>query len=114
MDFLNHYNHIQQDQKPALVPERSQVGKGPLILLCRIISVECTANLNSPLLTSNQSEGNHEQPISMKRGLKFVGHSTETIRQSKIKGPYPKLKEFILESCSLNFIITILGSTLRL
>ena len=59
--------------------------KGPLILLCRIISVECPTTLNFPLLTSNQNKG--KQPISMKRGSKFVGHSTEITRQSKIKRP---------------------------
>ena len=61
--------------------------KVPLILLCRIISVECPTNLNFPLLTSNQNKGSPKQPISMKRGSNFVGHSTEIIRQSKIKGP---------------------------
>ena len=61
--------------------------KGHLISLCRIISVECPTNLNFPLLTSNQNKGSPKQPISMKRGSKFVGHSTEIIRQSKIKGP---------------------------
>ena len=30
----------------------------------------------------------------MKRGSKLVGHSTEIIRQSKIKGPLPKLQFF--------------------
>ena len=29
----------------------------------------------------------------MKRGSKFVGHSTEIIRQSKIKGPLPLLQK---------------------
>ena len=61
--------------------------KGPLISLCRIISVECPTNLNFPLLTSNQNKGSPKQPISMKFGSKFVGHSTEIIGQSKIKGP---------------------------
>ena len=61
--------------------------KGPLILLCQIISVECPTNLNFPLLTSNQNKGSPKQPISMKGGSKFVGHFTEIIRQSKIKGP---------------------------
>ena len=61
--------------------------KGPLISLCRIISVECPTNLNFPLLISNQNKGSPKQPISMKQGSKFVGHSTEIIRQSKIKGP---------------------------
>ena len=63
------------------------VDKGPLISLCRIISVECPTNLNFPLLTSNQNKGSRKQPISMKRGSKFVGHSTDIIWQSKIKGP---------------------------
>ena len=61
--------------------------KGPLISLCQIISVECPTNLNFPLLTSNQNKGSPKQPISMKCGSKFVGHSTEINRQSKIKGP---------------------------
>ena len=61
--------------------------KGPLISLCRIIYVECPTNLNFPLLTSNQNKGSPKQPISMKHRSKFVGHSTEIIRQSKIKGP---------------------------
>ena len=61
--------------------------KGPLILFCRIISVECPINLNFPLLTSNQNKGSPKQPISMKQGSKFVGHSTEIVRQRKIKGP---------------------------
>jgi len=61
--------------------------KGPLISLCRIISVECPTNLNFPLLTSNQNKGIPKQPISMKPGSKFVGHSTEIIRQRIIKGP---------------------------
>ena len=61
--------------------------KGPLILLCRMISVECPTNLNFLLLTCNQNKGIPKQPISMKRGSKFVGYSTEIIRQSKIKGP---------------------------
>ena len=61
--------------------------KGPLISLCQIIFVECPTNLNFLLLTSNQNKGSPKQPISMKRESKFVGHSTEIIWQSKIKGP---------------------------
>jgi len=61
--------------------------KGALISLCQIISVECPTNLNFPLLTSNQNKESPKQPISMKHGSKFVGHSTEIIRQSKIKEP---------------------------
>ena len=61
--------------------------KGPLISLCWIISIKCPRNLNFPLLTSNQNKGSPKQPISMKRGSKFVGHSTDIIRQSKLKGP---------------------------
>ena len=40
-------------------------------------------------VTSNQNKEQRspKQPISMKRGSKFVGHLTEIIRQSKIKGP---------------------------
>ena len=64
--------------------------KGPLILLCQIISVECPTNLNFPLLTSNQNKGSPKQPIGMKHESKFVGHSTEIIRQSKIKEPLTK------------------------
>ena len=60
--------------------------KDPLISLCQIISVECPTNLNFPLLTPNQNKGSPKQPISMKPGSKFVGHSTEIIRQSEIKG----------------------------
>ena len=40
-----------------------------------------------PAAESNENKGSPKQPISMKRGSKFVGHSTEIIRQSKIKGP---------------------------
>ena len=63
--------------------------KGPLISIFRIISVGCSTNLNFPLLTSNQNKESPKQPISMKRGSKFVRHSTEIIWQSKIKGPLP-------------------------
>ena len=68
--------------------------KGPLISLCQIISVECPINLNFPLLTSNQNKGSSKQPISMKHGSEFVGHSTEIIRQSKIKGPLSNFQYF--------------------
>ena len=69
--------------------------KGPLISLCRIISVECPTNLSFPLLTSNQNKGSPKQPISIKCRSKFVGHSTEIIRQSKIKGPLVKNDLFL-------------------
>ena len=49
--------------------------------------MKCPTNLNFPLLTSNQNYGSPKQPISMKGRSKFVGHSTEIIWQSKIKGP---------------------------
>ena len=39
---------------------------------------------------SNQNKGSPKKPISMKRGSKFIGHSTEIIRQNKIKGPLLK------------------------
>ena len=75
--------------------------KGPLILLCQIISVECLTNLNFPLLTSNQNKGRPKQPISMKRRSKFVGHSTEIISQSKIKGSLKILEPFF--DCKQSF-----------
>ena len=61
--------------------------KDPFILLCRIISVECPTKfdpcfmligcLGLPLFWLDASSGK----------FKFVGHSTEIIRQSEIKGP---------------------------
>ena len=61
--------------------------KSPLILLCRIISVECPTNfdlhfmligcLGLPLFWLDVSSGI----------FKFVGHSTKIIQQSEIKGP---------------------------
>ena len=71
---------------------KSNLHKGPLILLCRINYVECPTNLDFPLLTSNQNKGNHKQPISIKHRSKFVGHSTEIIQQSKIKRPLPQMR----------------------
>ena len=63
------------------------VDKGPFILLYWIISVECQTSfdpsfmligcLGLPLFWLDVSSGK----------FKFVGHSTEIIRQSKIKGP---------------------------
>ena len=61
--------------------------KGPLISLCRIISVECPKNLNFLLLISNQNKGCPKQPISMKHRSNFVGHSSKIIQQRKIKRP---------------------------
>ena len=75
--FENHYFHGN---------------KGPLILLCRIISVECPTNLNFLLLTSNQNKVSPKQPISMRRGSKSVGHSSDIIQQSKIKGPLKSIR----------------------
>ena len=85
--------------------------KGPLISLCQIISVECPTNLNFPLLTSNQNKGSPKQPISMKPESKFVGHSTEIIRQSKIKGPLiHKYTVKHLHLCqSIDFFISIIS-----
>jgi len=74
---------------PQGIRQYGYLGKGPFILLCQIVSVECPTNLNFPLLTSNQNKESPKQPISMKRGSKFVEHSTEIIGQSKIKGPLP-------------------------
>ena len=73
--------------------KREGEGKATLSLFCQIISVECPTNVNFPLLTSNQNKGSPKQPISMKCGSKFVGHSTEIIRQSKIKGPLRLLSQ---------------------
>ena len=81
--------------------------KGLLISLCRIMTVECPTNLNFPLLTSNQNKGSPKQPISMKRGSNFVGHSTEIIRQSKIKGSLNRLLHKILDY-ELRFLYCIL------
>ena len=67
--------------------------KGPFILLCQIISVECPTNfipcfiligcLGLPLLWLDVSSGK----------FKFVGHSTEIIQQREIKGPLPIFKD---------------------
>ena len=85
--FYGPITNIYKDE--TVFSENLQIlnGKGPLILLCQKISVECPTNLNFPLLTSNENKGSLKQQISMKGGSKFVGHSTEIIRQSKIKGP---------------------------
>ena len=54
------------EQRKTLIILIRVVVKGPLILLCQIIFVECPTNLNFPLLTSNQNKGSPKQPISMK------------------------------------------------
>ena len=46
----------------------------------------------------------------MKRGSKFVGHSTEIIRQSKIKGPLP---ETLRNSTTVSMLIYIGGTIIQ-
>ena len=63
----------------------------PLILLCRIISVECPINLNFPLLTTNQNTGRSKQPISVKN---LLGILLKLFGKAKLKGLYHALGKF--------------------
>ena len=96
------------------------VSKGPFILLCQIISVECPTDfdlrfmligcLGLPLFWLDVSS----------RKFKFVGHSTEIIRQSEIKRTLtydirqgePKVYQTSIQ-CFITSLVSVLSSCVR-